>query len=254
MSRDLSNRKIILRIFVFAIFISFIPSNIFGNEKCSEENLKARLNYDSGVFWAGRGEYQKSYNLLSDALKICPDYNDAIIKHKEIEKLLQKQKESEVFEMAKKLKAQKESEERRRYKEHLRSERERVFREAKEKEKIKNDSDKIESSLNESPPKCTQDKMWKFVVNNAYRTADEYAMQRNRYSTFISFDEDYTFTKHYQGEFTGKYLMKITNMHGNKISIATLLPLFDVDQSSEGLDDQKPLWKVIDARLNGIPY
>lgn len=139
MSQDLQNSKIILTFFVFVIFISFIPSNIFGLEECPKNNLKARLNYDSGVFWAGRGKYQKAYDLLSEALKICPNFSDAITKQNEVEKILEEQRQVEKIEREMKLKAQlvaqREAEERRRYEAHLRSERERVFREAREREK-----------------------------------------------------------------------------------------------------------------------
>lgn len=103
-------------------------------------------------------------------------------------------------------------------------------------------------------PKCTQDDMWKFVVNNAYRIADEYATSRNPSSTFISTKKNYSFVKQYGGEFEGKYLLMITNEHGRDTSFAVLLPLFDVNKSSEGLDDNKPLWKIVSAKLNGRPY
>ncbi len=104
-------------------------------------------------------------------------------------------------------------------------------------------------------PKCTQDDMWEFVINNAYRTADDYATSRNPRSTFISFKKkDYNFFKQYGGEFKGKYLLMVRNKHGRDISFAVLLPLFDVNKSSEGLDDNKPLWKVVSAKLNGRPY
>ena len=103
-------------------------------------------------------------------------------------------------------------------------------------------------------PKCSQDDMWKFVVNNAYRIADEYATSRNPSSTFISTKKNYSFVKQYGGEFEGKYLLMITNEHGRDTSFAVLLPLFDVNKPSEGLDDNKPLWKIVSAKLNGRPY
>lgn len=103
-------------------------------------------------------------------------------------------------------------------------------------------------------PKCTQDDMWEFVVNNAYRIADDYATSRNPRSTFISTKKDYSFVKQVGGEFQGKYLLLITNKHGKDTSFAVLLPLFDANKPSEGLDDNKPLWKVVSAKLNGQPY
>ena len=103
-------------------------------------------------------------------------------------------------------------------------------------------------------PKCTQDDMWEYVINNAYRIADDYAVSRNPRSTFISMKKDYQFIKQYGGEYEGNYLLMITNKHGRDISFAVLLPLFDVNKSSKGLDDNKPLWKVVTAKLNGRPY
>ena len=110
------------------------------------------------------------------------------------------------------------------------------------------------SAYSADGPKCTQDDMWEFVVNNAYRIADEYATSRNPRSTFMSTKKNYSFVKQYGGEFEGKYLLMITNEHGRDTSFAVLLPLFDVNKPSEGLDDNKPLWKVVSAKLNGRPY
>jgi hypothetical protein len=103
-------------------------------------------------------------------------------------------------------------------------------------------------------PKCTQSEMWKYVVNNAYRIADEYATSRNPRSTFISTKKNYSFVKQLGGEYKGKYLLLITNEHGRDTSFAVLLPLFDVHKPSDDLDDNKPLWKVVSAKLNGEPY
>ena len=105
-------------------------------------------------------------------------------------------------------------------------------------------------------PKCTQDNMWKYVVNNAYRTADEYAMSRNPNSTFVSTKNNYSFIKQIGGEFEGNFLLIIINKHGGNTSFAVLLPLFDVNMPSEGLglDDNQPLWKVVNAKFNGRPY
>lgn len=102
--------------------------------------------------------------------------------------------------------------------------------------------------------KCTQDGMWEFVINNAYRIAEDYATSRNPLSTFISIKKNYNFAKQYGGEFEGKYLLIITNEHGRDTSFAVLLPLFDVNKPSEGLDANKPLWKLISAKLNGQQY
>jgi len=103
-------------------------------------------------------------------------------------------------------------------------------------------------------PKCTQDDMWEYAINNAYRVADEYATNHNPSSTFFALKKEYSFEKQLKGKYKGKYLLLITNEHGNHISFATLLPLFDVNKSTNKLDDEKPLWKVVSAKLNGRQY
>ena len=107
-----------------------------------------------------------------------------------------------------------------------------------------------------SGPLCTHDEMWIYVVNNAYRTADEYATSKNPNSTFISIKnkQEYTFVKQYGGEYKDGYLMIITNKQYNGISLAVLSPLFDVNKPSKELDDTKPLWRVVTAKFNGTEY
>lgn len=39
----------------------------------------------------------------------------------------------------------------------------------------------------EDGPKCTQDDSWEFAVNNAYRLAEEYAMNKKPESGFLAF-------------------------------------------------------------------
>lgn len=96
--------------------------------------MPARIAYDSGIFWLGRGDYQKSYNLFSKALEVCPDYTEAIQKQKEVGMLLKKQKEQLRIEEEKKLEAQNEALQRQRHEKHLQRERERAFREASVRE------------------------------------------------------------------------------------------------------------------------
>ena len=103
-------------------------------------------------------------------------------------------------------------------------------------------------------PKCTQDDMWKYAINNAYRVADKYATNHNPSSTFVPLKKEYSFEKQLKGEYKNKYLLLITSEHGDNISFATLSPLFDVNKSTKKLDDEKPLWKVVNAKLNGRQY
>lgn len=110
------------------------------------------------------------------------------------------------------------------------------------------------NAYSEDGPKCTQGEKWQYVINNAYRIADDYATYRNPRSDFFSLIKDYSFVKQVGGEYKGNYLLLIRNEHEEDISFAVLLPLFDVDKPSDDLDDTKPLWKVVSAKLNGIPY
>jgi len=110
------------------------------------------------------------------------------------------------------------------------------------------------AAYSSNEPVCTQDSKWKFVVNNAYRVADDYAMEYLPSSTFISANEHYNFVKQMDGEYKGQYLLLIINEHGQNTSFAALLPLFDVDQPSQNLDDNFPLWKVVLAKFNGHEY
>ncbi len=109
-------------------------------------------------------------------------------------------------------------------------------------------------SFASAAPLCTQGDMWEFVINNAYRIAEEYSADHNPGSTFASASKTFSFLKQVAGDYEGKYLLLITNKHGNDTSFAVLLPLFDPDKSSTNLDDSKPLWKVVSAKLNGRPY
>lgn len=103
-------------------------------------------------------------------------------------------------------------------------------------------------------PLCTQDESWEYIVNNAYRLADDYASAKNPRSNFVTIKKDYTFNFQYGGEYKDSYLLIIKNKHGNDISLCVLAPLFDVNKPSKGLDDTKSLWKIVTAKLNGEEY
>jgi len=103
-------------------------------------------------------------------------------------------------------------------------------------------------------PLCTQDAAWESVLDNAYRLAEEYAIDNNPRSTFITSMKDYSFVKQIEGTYKGEYLLEITTAHGKDYSVAVLRPLFDVDQTSAYLDTDKPLWEVVSATFNGKSY
>jgi len=103
-------------------------------------------------------------------------------------------------------------------------------------------------------PESTKSPMWEFVVNNAKRTADEYAIKNNSKANFIGLDMDIQFLKQYGGEYEGRYLLKIINEHGENVSFVLLLPLFDEYETSENLDDESTLWEVVFAKINGNEF
>lgn len=109
-------------------------------------------------------------------------------------------------------------------------------------------------ALAEDAPPCTKSKSWTFIVNNAFRTADEYAMKRNPAAAFATVGTPAELIKQEGGEYKGKYLLKILVEAGKDTNFAMLLPLFDVNSSVDSLDDEKPQWKVIQAKHNGKSF
>lgn len=105
-----------------------------------------------------------------------------------------------------------------------------------------------------SSPESTKSDMWKYVVNNALRTADEYATERNPNAVFVGLNVEVDFIKQYGGEFEGRYLLTILNQHGGNTSFAMLLPLFDENSTSQRLDDEGELWRVVVAKHNGREF
>lgn len=117
----------------------------------------------------------------------------------------------------------------------------------------------VVSNVQEAPafangPESTQNSMWQYVVNNAIRTVDEYAMERNPNAIFIGNNQQVDFIQQRGGEYKGRYLLKIVNKHSGNTSFAMLLPLFDEYASSEELDDEGELWQVVEAKFNGKSF
>lgn len=105
-----------------------------------------------------------------------------------------------------------------------------------------------------SGPESTQSPMWEFIVNNALRTADDYAAARDPRAVFVGPGVSTEFLKQLGGEHEGRYLLKILNHHGDSTSLAMLLPLFDEHSSSDDLDDEAELWRVVVAKFNGRDF
>lgn len=100
-------------------------------------------------------------------------------------------------------------------------------------------------------PVSTQSPMWQFIVNNALRTADDYASARDARAVFVGPGVSTEFLKQLGGEHEGRYLLKVLNHHGDDTSLAMLLPLFDEYSHTDDLDDEAELWQVVVAKFNG---
>lgn len=111
-----------------------------------------------------------------------------------------------------------------------------------------------EASAFSDGPESTTSANWQYVVNNAKRTIDEYATERNPSAVFIGRNLQVDFIRQYGGEHEGRYLLKIVNEHGGNTSFAMLLPLFDEHASSAELDDEGRLWQVVEAKFNGRSF
>lgn len=113
-------------------------------------------------------------------------------------------------------------------------------------------ADSETKSASVAGPESTTSKNWKYILNNAARTADSYAAKRNPSAVFIRAEVE--FLKQHGGEFEGRYLLKMVSKNNNDISFAMLLPLFDESASTELLNDEAELWRVVAAKFNGRPF
>lgn len=102
-------------------------------------------------------------------------------------------------------------------------------------------------------PASTRGSAWVYVVNNAIRTADAYAAQRNPQATAAGRPE-VGFVEQVAGVHKGRYLLRVFNQHGGGQSLFMLLPLFDERAPSDALDDEAVLWRVVQAKHNGAEF
>ena len=77
-----------------------------------------------------------------------------------------------------------------------------------------------------------------YVVSDGVRTAGAYAVENNPNATFIGNDIQASLVKQYSGDYEGEYLLTILNGGEGSISYAQLRPLFDVNESSDELEDE----------------
>lgn len=118
---------------------------------------------------------------------------------------------------------------------------------------IKSKVDDTISTASDAPLAETG-KSWQYMVNNGIRTADAYAIENNPKASFVGNDMQSSLVKQYGGDYEGEYLLTIVNNGEGDISYAQLRPLFDVNESSDELDDESELWQVTVAKYNGQEF
>lgn len=103
-------------------------------------------------------------------------------------------------------------------------------------------------------PAMTSESCWEYMVNNAIRTIDEYAMDNNPNAVFIP-KPKWQLTKQVGGQYKGKYVLYLTKESQMGTSFAGLIPQFDIMGSCKNIDDARSdLWKVVVAKQNGVPF
>lgn len=103
-------------------------------------------------------------------------------------------------------------------------------------------------------PEAAKSKNWEFVVNNAIHAIDKYAVGRNPNAVFFGPGMKVEFLQQRAGKHKGRYLLKLLNEHGGNVSFAMLLPLFDENAPTDGLDDESNLWEIVVAKYNGREF
>lgn len=115
---------------------------------------------------------------------------------------------------------------------------------------------KVDDTVSTAPdaPLAETGKSWQYIVNNGIRTADAYAIENNSKASFVGNDVQSSLVKQYGGDYEGEYLLTIVNDSEGDISYVQLRPLFDVNESSNELDDESELWEVRVAKYNGQKF
>lgn len=117
---------------------------------------------------------------------------------------------------------------------------------------------KVDDSEDKNRPLATTGSNWDYVVTNGLLVADKYAMDNNSSAVFAMSNPSTNLDKQYGGEYEGQYFLTVVNDNGGNTSYAQLQPLFDINQSSDNLEDQlnndTPLWKVVLAKYNGREF
>lgn len=91
---------------------------------------------------------------------------------------------------------------------------------------------------------------WQFIANNARRTADDYATDRNPNAMFTNADVEAVFQL--AGEYAGEYLVMLVGEGSFGTSFAVLRPNFEFCTDPSSLDDSRSdLFSIVKAKLNG---
>ncbi len=94
---------------------------------------------------------------------------------------------------------------------------------------------------------------WEYIANNAKRTADNYAMERNPNATFILAKVEPVFQL--GGDYAGEYLVRLVMDGSEGTSFAMLKPNFPFCTDPAGLDDSRSdLFTVVTAKHDGRPF
>ena len=117
---------------------------------------------------------------------------------------------------------------------------------------------KVDDQEDKNKPLATTGSNWDDVITNGLLVADEYAMAKNSSAVFAMNSPSTKLDKQYGGEYEGQYFLTVVNDSDGNTSYAQLQPLFDINESSDILEDQlnndTPLWKVVLAKYNGREF
>ena len=117
---------------------------------------------------------------------------------------------------------------------------------------------KVDTDNSNSRPLATHGDNWHHVITNGLLVADDYATKNNPSAVFSIKSPSVNLIKQYGGKYEGKYLLTVVNDNDGDTSYAQLLPLFDINESSDNLEDKlnndTPLWKVTLAKYNGREF
>lgn len=114
------------------------------------------------------------------------------------------------------------------------------------------------AAVSSDQPLAVQGENWKYVVSNALMVADAHAVANNPSATYLPQNSDISLIEQIGGQYEGEYLLTVVNDNHGDISYVQLRPLFDVNESSdlleEQLDEETPLWEVTIAKYNGKEF